>query len=225
LIRQAAVNRAEQGSPPATLLDVKSFLRFSALAVIAGCAAGGVLRVTEAFASNPTGIALQFALATVTVILLLGLPGLFASRASGYGPAGLIGVALIFLESVMVGVFGNLYGAMVDPWLATQAPDLAKGFGPPPLFAYYNLAEVAVVLGTLLLAIPIVRRRMAPPWAGWVLLASVPVGVVLFFYVPSLPGDSLATGLLSAVPDVLLWLALAGLAVDTWTRPARVTID
>jgi len=220
LISQAAVNRVEQAPPPATTLEVKSFIRLSALAVVAGCSAGVVLEVIEAFAPNPAAVAIQFALALVTVVLLLGLPGLFASSASGYGLAGLIGVALIFVESAMVGVFGNLYGAMVDPWLAAQAPDLAKGFGPPPLFAYFNLAEVAVVLGTLLLAVPIVRRRVAPRWAGYVLLVSVPVGLVLFFYVPSLPNQSLAAGLLSAVPDVLLWLALAGLAVDKWTRPA-----
>jgi hypothetical protein len=218
VMSQAAFNRAEQAAPSAGTFDVKDFFRLSALAVVAACGAGAVLEVVEAFAANPAAIAIQFALATVSVVLLLGLPGLFASRARGYGLAGLIGLALIFVASVMVGVFGNLYGAMVDPWLAAQAPDLAKGFGPPPLFAYFNLAEVAGVLGTVLLAIPIMRRRVTPRWAGWVLLVSVPIGVVLFFYVPSLPNDSVVTGLLAAVPDVLLWLALAGLAIDTSKR-------
>ena len=212
---QAAFNRA-QAAPSAGTLEVRDFFRFSALAVIAGCGAAAVLEVVEAFVANPVAVPIRFALATVSVVLLLGLPGLFACRAKGYGLAGLIGVALIFAAIVMVGVFGNLYSAMVDPWLAAQAPDLATGFGPPPLFAYYNLAEVAVVLGTVLLAIPIVRRGVAPRWAGWVLLVSVPIGVVLFFYVPSLPSDSVVAGLLSAVPDVMLWVALAGLALDAW---------
>lgn len=211
---QAAINRAEPASSSGRIVNVKSFFRISALAVIGACGTGAVLRVAEAFVGNPGAIAIQYALAVVTVVLLLGLPGLFASGARGYGLAGLIGIALIFVASVMVGVFGNLYGAMVDPWLAAQAPNLANGFGPPPLFAYYNLAEVAVVLGTVLLAIPIVRGRVMPRWAGWMLLASVPIGAVLFFYVPSLSNDAIA-GLLSAVPDVLLWLALAALAADT----------
>jgi len=126
---------------------------------------------------------------------------------------------LIFVQSVMVGVFGNLYGAIVDPWLASEAPNLAQGFGPPPLFAYYNIAEIALVLGTILIAVPILQRRVSPRWAAVVLLISVPVGVVLFFYTPSLPANSLAASLLSAVPEVLLWSALAGLGYKTWTMP------
>ena len=219
MMSQAAFNRAERAAPSAGALDVGDFLRFSALAVIAGCVASAVLEIVEAFTANPAAIPIQFASAAVSVVLLLGLPGLYASRATGYGLAGLIGVALIFVASVMVGVFGNLYGAMVDPWLAAQAPDLAKGFGPPPLFAYYNLAEVAVVLGTALLAIPIARGRVRPGWAGWLLLASIPIGVVLFFYVPSMPTDSVVAGLLSSVPESMLWVALAGLAVDAWKTP------
>ena len=215
MMSQVAFNRADQAAPSAAMLDVKGFLRLSALAVIAGCGASAVLEVVEA-TTNAATIPINFALAAFSVLLLVGLPGLFAGRARGYGLSGLIGVALIFVATVMVGVFSNLYGAMVDPWLASQAPDLAKGFGPPPLFAYYNLAEVAVVLGTVLLAIPIVRRRVVPQWAGWVLLVSVPIGVVLFFYVPSLPSDSAVAGFLSAVPGVMLWVALAGLARDAW---------
>ena len=221
---QAALNHMEPASASASqALDTSAFIRLSGLAVLLACAGNAVLETVEGFAPQPGYIASQYAIGILTVVLLFGLPGVYASRAHGFGVAGLTGFVLIFAQSVMVGVFGNLYGAIVDPWLASEAPNLAQGFGPPPLFAYYNIAEIALVLGTVLIAVPILQGRVSPRWAAVVLLISVPVGAVLFFYTPSLPGNSLAASLLSAVPEVLLWSALAGLGYKTWTMPTGTT--
>jgi hypothetical protein len=206
-------------------LTAGSLSRISGLALVAGCAISAVFRIvanlffgsTTDYANQPIFIASEFVLAAATVLLLLGLPGVFAARAQGFGLIGLFGVALVFTESIMVGIFANLWGAMADPWLATVAPSLANGFGPPPLFAYYNIAEVALVVGSILLAIPVLRGRVSPKWPAAVLVLSVVIGAVFFFWIPSLP-PTLVPSLLATVPDILLWIALAGFGYQAYAK-------
>ncbi|HSS95319.1 MAG TPA: hypothetical protein VLR46_15200 [Candidatus Dormibacteraeota bacterium] len=219
-MKEAVWNRSEPVSAtPRSVLSAESFIRLSGLALVIGSAVSVVFLLVGALFNGDIYVTSQYLLAAATVLLLLGLPGVYASRAQGFGVVGLIGVAFVFIESEMVGVFGNLYGAMVDPWLATEAPKLASGFGPPPLFAYYNVAEVALVVGCVLLAIPILRGRVSPRWPAIVLLLSVPIGVVLFFLIPSLT-STVATSLLAQVPAILLLAALAGLGYQAWSKPA-----
>lgn len=190
--------------------------------LVIGAVIGVVCQIIGHFSYGPTSSANQplnvitdFALAGATILVLLGLPGVYASRAQGFGVTGLVGIALLFAAAAMVGVFANLYAAMVEPWLATQAPRLVDGFGPPAFFAYFNVAEVLLVVGSVLLAIPVLRRRVLPRWTGFVLALSVVVGVSTFF--AALP-DSL--GLLYAAGPVMLLLALAGLGYQAWSEEA-----
>ena len=222
-VKEAIWNRAvSESTATRPTADDQSFVRLSGLGVVAGSAVSILLLLVgapTAYITQPIYIASEYLVAAATVLVLFGLPGVYASRAQGFGVVGLIGMALVFTANVMVGVFANLYGAMVDPWLTTEAPKLANGFGPPPLFAYFNVAEVALVVGSVLLAIPMLRGRVSPRWASTVLLLSVVIGMVFFFLIPSL-NNTITTSLLAQVPTILLLAALAGLGHQAWSKPA-----
>ncbi len=207
-------------------MSTRSLVRLSGLVLIIGAVVSSVCLVIGGFYSAPTSsnanqplnVIAEFALAGATILVLLGLPGVYAGRAKGFGITGLVGIALVFVAAAMVDFFGNLYAAMVEPWLATQAPKLADGFGPPPFFAYYNVAEVLLVAGSILLAIPVLRGRVSPRWTGFALLLSVVVGVGTFFF-DAFP-SSLASGLLIAAAPIMLLGALAGLGYQAWSEEA-----
>jgi hypothetical protein len=210
-------------------MNTQSFYRISGSAVVAGCVLSFVLRLVSAFfygdtttyANQPINVITDYALAAATILLLLGLPGVYASRAQGFGLLGLVGMVLVFIAGIMLGVFGNLETAMVDPWLATQAPSLADSFGPPPFFAFFNIEEVLLVLGSILLAIPLLRGQVSPRWPGVVLLLSVVIGPAGFFLF-SIP-TTLASSLMGQVAPVLLLIALAGLGYHAWSKPTPGT--
>jgi hypothetical protein len=206
-------------------MSAHSFFRLSGLAVVLGSIAGFLCQLfgsffygnTTAYANQPLYALNEFVLATATILLLLGLPGVYGSRAKGFGIAGLVGTVLLFTAEVMIGVFANLWGAMVDPWLATQAPSLANGFGPPAFFAFYNIEEIALVVGSVLVAIPLLRGRVSPRWPAFALLLSVVLGVITFFF--GADANTLVVSLADAVPHILLLAALVGLGYQAWARP------
>jgi hypothetical protein len=210
-------------------MSTQSYFRVSGLALVLGGLAGVVSHLvdsfffgnTTAYANQPIHILNEFVLAAANILMLLGLSGVYGSRARGFGVTGLVGMALVFTSAVMIGVFGNLWGAMVEPWLATQAPNLANGFGPPAFFAFYNVEEAALVLGSILLAIPLLRGRVSPRWAGVPLLLSVVIGVFTFFL--GVDANTLGVSLMDAVPYVLLLVALAALGYQTWAQPSPDT--
>jgi hypothetical protein len=215
-------------------MNAQSFFRISGLALVIG----SVIRLaaefvsaffygsTTSYANNPINVLTDYVLAAATILILLGLPGVYGSRAHGFGVVGLLGMVSLFAASSLTGVFANLEAAMVDPWLATQAPSFANGFGPPPFFAFFNVEELLLVVGSVLLAIPLLRGRVSPRWPAFGLLLSVVVGIVSFFLFIS-PSSTLAASFMGTLPSMLLLVALGGLGYQTWSEPsgsaARVT--
>ena len=66
-------------------------------------------------------------------LVLLGLPAVYARMAGEGGLSGVVGVALIEVPWTFFGLFLSLYGALVLPWLAEEAPRLVAASGPTPL--------------------------------------------------------------------------------------------
>jgi hypothetical protein len=63
-------------------------------------------------------------------LVLLGLPAVYVRMAPQGGLPGLVGFALIEVSWMFFGLFLSLYGALVLPWLAEQAPSLVAGSSP-----------------------------------------------------------------------------------------------
>src|SRR5918999_3964457 len=57
-------------------------------------------------------------------LVLLGLPAVYARMSGQGGLPGLVGFALIEVSWMFFGLFLSLYGALVLPWLAEEAPRL-----------------------------------------------------------------------------------------------------
>jgi hypothetical protein len=156
-------------------------------------------------------------------VVLLGLPAVYAPMAGWGGLPGLVGFALISAAWMFFGVFLSLYGALVLPWLADEAPRIVAASAPTPLgfVVAFALGLLAWLLGAVLLAAPFVGGRVRPRWVGYLLPASALwVLVGNFVIAPSGPASNLAVNLLSNLGPVLLLIGLGYLGFRAWAERA-----
>jgi hypothetical protein len=203
------------------LLVVVGAVTFVAHLVVRSVLTAGVDSAVSAQASLWAPINALGALGAVLV--LLGLPAVYARMVSQGGLAGLVGFALIEMAWIFFGLFLSLYGALVLPWLAVQAPQLVDGSSPTPsgVVVAFALGLLTWLLGAALLAVPFVRGRVHGRWVGYVLPGSglwALVGVVVI--APDGPATNLAVNLLSNAGLALLLLALGYLGFRAWAERA-----
>jgi hypothetical protein len=156
-------------------------------------------------------------------LVLLGLPAVYARMAGQGGLPGLIGFALIEVSWMFFGLFLSLYGALVLPWLADQAPRLVVADAPTPegVVVSFAVGLLAWLVGAALLAVPFVGGRVRPRWVGYLLPASalwVAVGTLVV--APGGPASNLAVNLLSNLGSVLLLIGLGHLGFRAWAERA-----
>ena len=156
-------------------------------------------------------------------LVLLGLPAVYARMSGQGGLPGLVGVALIAAAWMFFGVFLSLYGALVAPWLADEAPSLVAADAPTPegVVVSFAVGLLAWLVGAALLAVPFVGGRVRPRWVGYLLPASalwVAVGTLVI--APGGPASNLAVNLLSNLGPVLLLIGLGYLGVRAWAERA-----
>ncbi len=158
-------------------------------------------------------------------LVLLGLPVIYARLAGQGGLPGLVGFALIEVSWTFFGLFLSLYGALVLPWLADQAPQLVAGSSQTPVgfVVAFALGLLAWLLGAVLLAVPLVRgparARWRARWVGYVLPASAFWFLVgSFIIAPGGPASNLAVILLSNLGLVLLLIGLGYLGFRAWAE-------
>ena len=175
---------------------------------------------TTSYANQPLYIVTNLVGAAATILLLLGLPGVYASRAKGFGVLGLVGAILIFLTGCMLGLFFSLLSAIVSPYLATHAPSLANDTnnGPVGFFVLFIASSIFLVVGSVLLAIPLLRGRVSPRWPAFILLAGAVYGVASFFLTNG-PSNSLISSLIGAISPIFLFVAFVALGFQTWSHP------
>jgi len=156
-------------------------------------------------------------------VVLLGLPAVYAPMAGRGGLPGLVGFALIGAAWMFFGVLLSLYGALVLPWLADEAPRLVGGSSPTPsgFVVAFAVGLLAWFLGAVLLAVPFVGGRVRPRWVGYLLPASalwVAVGSLVI--APGGPASNLAVNLISNLGPVLLLIGIGYLGVRAWAERA-----
>jgi hypothetical protein len=194
-------------------------LLIGAVAALIGNIATGLLfpdNNNPSYALNPSYVPLNLLATIGSILLLLGLPGLYAKRARELGVAGLVGTVLIALTGMMFGVFFGLFAVLFQSYLAAQAPQLLSGEGPPALFPFFILGTLAQVIGSILFALPMLRGSMLPRWPGYALVVSALVAVVSFFLSgPGSPTTPL-TILANVLPPALLFIVLGWLGYLLW---------
>jgi hypothetical protein len=148
------------------------------------------------------------------VLVLLGLPAMYARSSVRFGMAGFIGIVLLAVAWMFVGLFLSLYSAVILPWLADSAPSLIGDSAPVPdaFVIAIAIGLVAWLAGSVLFALPFLRKQVSPTWVGYSLLASgVWIVIGNLFVAPSGPASNLAVNLLSNLGPVLLLLGIAHL--------------
>lgn len=154
------------------------------------------------------------------VLVLLGLPAMYARTSGTSGLLGLLGVALVAIAWLFFGVFLSLYGMLIMPWLAESAPAVVSASAPlaTGVLVAFAVSLIAWVAGTVLLGIQLLRRHTAPPWIGYLILLSG-IWMVLgnLVIAPSGPATHLVLNLLSNLGPVPLLTALGYLGVRMWS--------
>lgn len=192
--------------------------RLSAVALVVGGligAAGQVFHPADpagpdqlpqyAQASQPLHLLLYFAV----MLILLGLPGVYARQSDKAGLLGLVGFLLLFFGLPFTDLLHSVVDFTILPALVAQAPDLAMpvltaAFEEPSWAVLQMLGFPLLGLGVIVFGIATIRARVFPRWTGWLLLAVPVVGIVGRF-VP-IPPD------IGTSPDgALFYLALVGL--------------
>jgi hypothetical protein len=169
------------------------------------------------YAANPLYVPLYLVGFVGAMLLLLGLPGLAVAGARRAGLMALLGVVLLILTVAMFGVFFNLLQAIIFPYLAEQAPQIiADDTGPSGFFPFFIIGTLALVVGSLLLALPLVRGRLRSRWAGYALVGTALLAIVSFFLnEPEGPANPLNT-LVDLVSTDLLFVALGWLGAELY---------
>jgi hypothetical protein len=153
-------------------------------------------------------------------LVLLGLPAVYAWMSGQGGLPGLVGFALVEVSWMFFGLFLSLYGALVLPWLADQAPSLVAAT-PEGVVVAFALGLLAWLVGAVLLAVPFVGGRVRPRWVGYVLPASALWALVgVFVIAPGGPASNLAVNLLSNLGPVLFLIGLGYLGFRAWAERA-----
>lgn len=175
---------------------------FSALAAGIFSAIGDVMSLVvdlEAAAADVSqGIVFGFYLLG-TVLLLLGLVGLYASQSRASGRLGFVGFLVAFVGTALTAgaIWFELF---ISPELAARAPDLATAeLG----FAGFVLSFLLAAFGWLLFAIATLRAGVYPRPAAMLLVAGALVFFVPFFV--QIPATGLVLSVAVAWLGFLLW--------------------
>jgi hypothetical protein len=172
-----------------------------AVLIVAFTVSGPTLDVKTA--QSPAFLAANLLSTVGALLLVYGLPGVFARWREGWGRTGLAGIALLSLAALILS-FVSLLAALIDPWLAEKAPDLVKDPGPPLFLAVNFTSLAALSAGTILVAIPILRRRVGPRWIGFLLVASA-VMYPVYIYAAFSSGNVLLSLVGSLSPILFLF--------------------
>jgi hypothetical protein len=166
-------------------------LRLTGLALLAGAGLrlGALLPLTfllsgggrDPYAAlDPLYVPVNLVAAVGSVLVLWGLPQVYADGARGLGRTGGLGVFLLVVVEVMFGVFLSLLSALVNPWVAAQAPALLAGPGPAAFLPFFVGGTVLEVLGCGLLALALGRFSSASRGPGLLLALAAVTAVVGF---------------------------------------------
>jgi hypothetical protein len=151
------------------------------------------------------------------LLVLLGLPGLYAAQRGRMGWLGFAGFLIAFLGTYLIAVTGNF--GFLAPVLAKDAPAVIDTISQyPPVVGINALAAIAFMIGYVLFGIAMIRTAGLPRLAGILVALGAPAHLIGFgvaqlvtpvlWPIAIVGAVSLGAGL--AWPGYLLWRASAG---------------
>jgi hypothetical protein len=201
--------------------------RLSGVALIIGSVLTISYYVSEAFITGPFPQALAGPVAVIgsligflgSLLVLLGLPGVYTRQAKAAGILGLLGFLFVWYVILFQGVLIPFTSVTIEPMLATDpATRHIVAAGPLASFDPFNyVSMVGETLGILLLAIATLRARVFPRWTAWLLIATVVLNAASF--VPFFPGA------LGNVATIIGYLPLVGLGYALLSPGQRESVE
>lgn len=185
--------------------------RLSGIALLAGAVLSAIGYFLSVFVTGYdlqsliSPLSLTFSLVTIlgSMLVLLGLPGMYVRQARQAGILGLLGFLLLSYVTLFQGIMIPFTSVTFIPLLAAHqmAPQLMAT--PPPTWTPFSIVSmVSGVLGILLLALATLRARIFSRWIGWLLIATLVLSIVSF--VPFFPEAW------SSLPPIVGSMAIAG---------------
>ena len=151
---------------------------------------------TTIIASEAGLIAAHVAYTLSWLLVLLGLPGLYAAQGGRTGRLGLTGFLIAFTGTYLIAVTGNF--GFLAPVLARNSPAVLDAITQyPPVVGINGLAAITFMIGYLLFGIAIIRTASLPRLAGILIAVGAPAHLIGF-------------GLAQLVSPEMWWIAVAG---------------
>jgi hypothetical protein len=159
-------------------MSFTSVYRLSGIALLIGGALAACGVIGQAFDDNPLSplwMPVSLAIAIGLLLVLLGLPAVYARQVRRAGMLGLIGFILFFLACVQFGGGSGLTDIVLLPLVTQLSPG---GLNSPPLtfILFFLVAKLLIVIGSIVFGIATLRAAVLPKGSAILLL----VGSVLF---------------------------------------------
>jgi hypothetical protein len=150
------------------------------------------------------------------LLVLLGLPGLYAAQRGGMGRLGLAGLLTAFSGTYLIAVTGNF--GFLAPVLAKQSPAVLDSISQYlPVVIINGLAAILFMIGYVLFGVAMIRTATLPRWAGVLVAVGAPAHL-LGFGIAQLV--STAAWPIAIVGSVSLGAGLAWPGYRLWRTPA-----
>jgi hypothetical protein len=150
------------------------------------------------------------------LLVLLGLPGLYAAHRWGMGRLGLIGFLTAFSGTYLLAVTGNF--GFLAPVLARQSPAVLESINRyAPVVIINGLAAILFMIGYVLFGMAMIRTATLPRWAGVLVAVGAPAHL-LGFGIAQLV--STAAWPIAILDSVSLAAGLAWAGYRLWHTPA-----
>jgi hypothetical protein len=198
-------------------MTTEQLYRLSGIALVGGAILATVQAVVSgvvfpdsnspAATTNSLNILLSLIGVIGTILLLFGLPGMYARAAREGGALWLVGTALIGLTGMLFGVFLGLMSVIVFPVLATRVPDLFSQGPPDSFFPLFIIATFANVAGAISMGIVLLRTRVYARWLAYVMFVEA-VFAAVSFVVQGPSSTGLVSQILGLVSPLPLFLVL-----------------
>ena len=134
---------------------------------------------TTIVASEPRLVAAHVAYTVAWLLVLLGLPGLYAAQRGQMGPLGLVGFLTAFAGTYLIAVTGNF--GFLAPVLAKQSPAVLDSINQyVPVVIINGLAAILFMIGYVLFGVAMIRTAALPRWSGVLVALGAPAHLLGF---------------------------------------------
>jgi hypothetical protein len=188
-------------------MSTAKLIRWSGLSLMLGGIIGAVGLLihppadTAVYALYPLWVPAHLLAGIASLLIALGLVGLYARQLEKVGLAGLIGFVLTFVGITLGGGVAIFIDVVVFPFSAARGLDwLNTPNGALRTSSAFQLTAglgaLSLLLGLLLFAIATLRARLLPRWGAWLVILSIPLGIVagvIISFVGALSPENLQT--------------------------------